>query len=126
MSTVRHIFVCPIAGLPMMPLITARALAGLGLEGDRYAIGKGTFSGTRHNLRHVSLIGVNDFNAANSTLDVPFTLAETRRNLVIEGAVDLLNLIAREFWIGEVHMRGVEECTPCKRPAQLAQKADFF
>ena len=50
---------------------------------------------------------------------------ETRRNLVTEG-VDLDQLVGRTFSVGDVVMRGVRDCPPCKylegltRPGVLA------
>ena len=41
---VEGIFVTTAAGQPMATLETARAIAGLGLEGDRYALGTGFYS----------------------------------------------------------------------------------
>jgi MOSC domain-containing protein YiiM len=125
MVFVKHIFVCSAAGLPMSSVDRARAIAGVGLEGDRYAVSAGTFSHTRHNVRHVTVISREDIEAANATLKVPFTPAESRRNLVVAGKVDLLALIGREFSIGAVRLRGVEECTPCRRPSRLAGKRGF-
>jgi hypothetical protein len=43
---VEAIFVAPQAGAPMRQLAEVRAIAGPGLDGDRYALGRGTFSVT--------------------------------------------------------------------------------
>ena len=41
---VEAIHVAPEAGAPMVPLARARAIAASGLEGDRYATGRGHWS----------------------------------------------------------------------------------
>lgn len=110
----------------MVSLPEAKAVRGLGLEGDRYALMAGTYSGKRHNLRHVTLISVADVARANSLLATPFKLEETRRNIAVGGNIELLKLIGREFAISDVRMRGVEECTPCKRPSQLSETEGFL
>src|SRR5262245_19363277 len=58
MGRVVALFISPAAGERMQPRATVRALAGLGLEGDRYALGRGSYSRAPDQLaRHVSLIG---------------------------------------------------------------------
>jgi hypothetical protein len=43
-----HIHVAPKASAPMDALSEARLVAGIGLEGDRYATGLGTYSKKHH------------------------------------------------------------------------------
>ena len=110
----------------MQSVQAVQAIAGAGLDGDRYATGKGTFSGKRHNLRHVTLIGTDDIDEANAKLAVAFTPAETRRNIIVSGRIDLLGLIGREFMVGGVKMRGIEHSYPCELPPRLAKKSGFI
>ena len=105
----------------------ARALAGSGLAGDRYATNQGTFSRSQI-LRHVSLIAREAIEEANRDLVerglAPFGVHETRRNIITEG-VDVNSLLGREFRVGDVRMRGTEPTRPCYRPSALVQKAGF-
>lgn len=126
MAKVLSLFICPEKGQPMQEVPCVRAIAGVGLEGDRYATGKGTYSGVRHNLRHVTLIHINKINEANAEVPVPFTPIETRRNILVDGDIDLLALIGKEFSIAGVRMRGVEECTPCIVPSKMTHKEGFL
>jgi MOSC domain-containing protein YiiM len=104
---------------------TIKALEGVGLEGDRYALGKGAYSNSKRiTIRQVSFIEIEKFNEANNELEEKFTLAETRRNIVTEG-VELNDLVGKEFFVGEVRLLGIELCTPCKRPEKLANKKGF-
>ena len=97
-----------------------------GLERDRYTNRKGSFSGQRHDVRDVTLIGLADIDESNAMLDVPFMPAETRRNLVIAGTIALRDLVGREFSIGTVILRGIEEAPPCRHPERLAKKSGFL
>lgn len=124
MGKVLFIYTCPDKGQPMQAKIQVNAIAGIGLEGDRYALGIGAWSKARVTVRHVSLIAVEAIAAANDELETPFSPWETRRNIVTEG-IDLNGLVGKCFTVGGVDMRGVELCDPCARPSKLAGKADF-
>ena len=109
------------AGEPMQSLGEVRAVLGHGLEGDRYFTESGHYSGRpsvggrevtlieREAVEHVAgdVIG-----ALGERLDIELTAGETRRNIMKSG-VPLNHLIGREFWVGEVLMRGVRLCEPC-------------
>ena len=90
------------------------ASAGAGLDGDRYATGTGTYSGTGRGPRDVTLIERESIDAVRSPDDggVEVREDETRRNLVTEG-VALNHLVGRTFRIGSVRMRGVRLAEPC-------------
>ena len=113
------------AGEAMVKTERAVALAGKGLEGDRYATGKGAYSRSkRETVRHVSLIAQEAIDEANRESGLDFQEAETRRNLVVEG-VDLNGLAGEIFLVGAVAMLGVELCEPCERPSRLSGKKGF-
>jgi MOSC domain-containing protein YiiM len=120
------IFICPKAALPMKEVREVRAIAGAGLEGDRYARGEGAWSrSSPGKVRHVSLIAVEAISASNRNGGGPMFLAsETRRNIVTEG-VDLNDLVGKEFRVAGVRMRGTEPCDPCVRPTVLSRKTGF-
>jgi MOSC domain-containing protein YiiM len=126
-----QIFICPDKGLPMQAVDEVLAIAGVGLQGDRYASGLGAWSTTRPGtIRQVSLISMEAIVAGNSEISVPFFPEETRRNIVVEG-VDLNEWIGKCFVVGKTRMRGFELCDPCKRPAKVLKdnaglvKSDF-
>jgi MOSC domain-containing protein YiiM len=97
-------------GKPMDSLTEVRAIAGVGLEGDRYATKTGEFSDREGGGRQVTLIAREAITAANE--QVLLGEGETRRNLVTEG-VDLDALVGREFTVGDVVLVGVRDCPPC-------------
>ena len=127
MGRVLKIFICPDKGQPMQEVKKVLALAGRGLEGDRYALGKGAWSNsTRKAVRHVSLISLEAIRLANLELEVPFLVHETRRNIITTCTTDELNdLVGRMFRVGNVIMRGAELCDPCVRPSVITKKEGF-
>ena len=127
-ARVVQIFIAPKAGEPMREVKEVQMIAGVGLEGDRYALDLGAFSkAKRKAIRHVTLISLDGINQANAELTAPFLVAETRRNIVLDGisAEELNNFVGKEFGIGDARVRGVELCDPCKRPSALSGTSGF-
>lgn len=107
-------------GEPMQSLDTVNAIKGLGLEGDRYATGKGAFSNSKREVeRHMSLIESEAIEAVRQESGIEVTFADTRRNLLTTG-VRLNDLVGKRFKIGDVLVEGVELCDPCARPGVLS------
>ena len=96
----------------MVQLGSVRALAGKGLEGDRYANGVGTFSGQVGSGREVTLIEVEAITSLAREYDVEIDPADSRRNLVTQD-LPLNHLVGREFKVGDVTLRGSRLCEPC-------------
>ena len=119
------IFVTPDAGAPMEPRSAVDAVAGGGLEGDRYGSFTGTFSGQRvpERERGVTLISADALAAAVAESGVPISMGETRRNLIVEGIdADTLNaLVGAELRIGDVVLRGTGLAPPCARLESLTR-----
>lgn len=106
MSRVVGIFVAPAGGAACEAVPSVVAVAGAGLEGDRYAVGEGTFSAKPGTGRHVTLVDAAAVAAAG------LAPGESRRNLETEG-VDLLSLVGRRFRIGGAELVGMRDCPPC-------------
>jgi len=129
MASVASLFVSPGIGQPMQARTSVRALAGRGLEGDRYALNQGSYSKLpRPVARHVSLIAREAMNVANDELVrrglIPFEPEETRRNIVVEG-IDVYALLDHEFCVGAVRLRGSDPTRPCRIPSAVAGKTGF-
>ncbi|HEV8584293.1 MAG TPA: MOSC domain-containing protein [Methylomirabilota bacterium] len=108
-GSVVSIHVTPEAGAPMVTVPEARAVPGQGLEGDRYATGRGHYSPRpSEGGREITLIETE----AVEALDVKLTPAETRRNVATRG-VPLNDLVGRVFRVGDVRLRGTRLCEPC-------------
>ena len=106
------IHIAPQGGESMVPLGSVRAVAGKGLEGDRYANGVGTFSGQVGSGREVTLIEVEAITSLAREYDVEIDPADSRRNLVTQD-LPLNHLVGREFRVGDVILRGSRLCEPC-------------
>ena len=129
MGKVVGLFISPGIGKRMQARAMVRALAGQGLQGDRYALGLGSYSRLpRQIVRHVSLIGREAMAAANEELIrrglAPFEPDEARRNIVVEG-VDVYALLDREFRISAVRLRSTDITSPCHVPSAAAGKTGF-
>ena len=97
-----------------------------GIEGDRYAAGKGAFSTSpppRNIDRHITLIQQEMLVAVNAENGIHITFADTRRNLLTIG-ISLNDLVGKKFRIGDVLVEGVELCEPCGRPGSLSTNED--
>jgi MOSC domain-containing protein YiiM len=112
-GSVVSIHVAPEAGAPMVVVPEARALAGRGLEGDRYAAGRGHYSSTpSRGGREITLIETEAMEALDE-LGIKLSAADTRRNVATRG-VPLNHLVGRVFRVGEVRLRGTRLCEPCR------------
>lgn len=112
-GSVEQIAIAPNAGAPMLLVDTVRALAGRGLEGDRYADGQGTFSpraGHRPGYELTLLAAEVLDDLATEGVHVDF--AGTRRNILTRG-LDVNALVGHDFRIGDVHCRGLRLAEPC-------------
>jgi len=133
MPRIHSIYIASQAGEPMNKRGSVRLIVGAGIEGDRYALGIGAFSGSiPAKIRNISLIALTGIEDANQELEAsglkPYLPSEVRRNIVIEDmSSDALNqLIGKEFSLGFIRLRATELCTPCERPAKLSEKLNFL
>jgi len=97
------------------------AIAGKGLEGDRYFRKRGTFSETPGSGREVTLIEAEALEGLAHEYGIELSAAESRRNLLTRG-VALNHLVGRTFKAGGVTLRGTRLCEPCKHLEKLAGK----
>jgi MOSC domain-containing protein YiiM len=119
-GSVVSIHVTPAAGQPMKTVPEARVIAGRGLEGDRYCLGTGYYSGKpSEGGRELTLIETETLEAV-AALGVKLGAAESRRNIATTG-VPLNHLVDREFWVGAVRLRGTRLCEPCRYLDSLTQ-----
>jgi MOSC domain-containing protein YiiM len=113
MAEVVHILIAANPSEPARSVPSTMALPGRGLEGDRYALGTGTFSKQPQVPDgELTLIQQEHIDAFVAESGIAFTAREARRNIVSVG-IDLNGLVGREFTIGTVTIRGLRLCEPC-------------
>lgn len=105
----------------MRPLDRVRAIAGVGLEGDRYALGTGHYSADPKVDREITLIEAEEIEALESGSGIVLAPGETRRNVTTRG-IRLNDLVGRRFRIGDVDCEGTRLCEPCQYLTDLLGK----
>lgn len=118
------IHIAPEASAPMVALDAARLVEGVGIEGDRYATDRGTYSHKPHPDRQVTLIEMETLDALARDHGIDLPPHETRRNLTVAG-VPLNHLVGREFRVGEVVLVGGRLNVPCRYLEDLLGKPVF-
>lgn len=109
-GTVEALIVAPAAKALARRIERAVAVAGRGLEGDRYFVGAGTFRPGN------ALTAVE----AEALEALPLSFEEARRNVVTRG-VDLNALVGRHFRIGSVECAAVRLAEPCAHLERLTR-----
>ena len=104
-GVVAGLLVAPEAEAPLVAVESTVAIAGHGLEGDRYAVGRGTFSGPGRGYQ-LTLV------EAETLDELGVSWERARRNVVTRG-VGLNALVGRPFRVGEAECVGRRLCEPC-------------
>ena len=98
---------------PMRAVARVRAIAGVGLEGDRYATGTGTYSPDPRTDRHLTLIEAEEIEALAERDGIVLEPGETRRNVTTRG-IRLNDLVGRRFRVGGIECEATRLCEPCQ------------
>ncbi|MGY1745069.1 MOSC domain-containing protein [Blastococcus sp. SYSU D00695] len=117
-GTLLEIWSTPAAAEPMRLLPAGRLVAGAGLEGDRYALGGGTWARYPDLEKQLTLIDADDVAAVAAETGVALTPGDTRRNLVTRGLA-LPELVGRWFAVGDALLFGMKRCPPCTHLERL-------
>jgi hypothetical protein len=112
-GSVAGLLVSPDAEAPLGRVDRVTALADRGLEGDRYAIGRGTFSGPGRGYQ-LTLV------EEEALAAVDLSWEDARRNIVTRGA-DLNALVGRRFRVGPVECVGRRLAEPCAHLEKLVR-----
>jgi MOSC domain-containing protein YiiM len=112
-ARVEMIHIAPSVGAPMVGLERVRAIAGVGLEGDRYARGAGQWSDDSQVDRDLTLIEAEVIEDLAATDGIVLAPGETRRNVTTRG-IRLNELVGRRFLVGDVECEGTRLCEPCQ------------
>jgi MOSC domain-containing protein YiiM len=119
-----HVHVAAGASAPMRALAQAHLVAGVGIEGDRYATRSGTYSSRHHVDRQITLIEVESLEALARDHGIELAAHEHRRNLTTRG-VPLNHLVGRSFRVGECVLFGGRLNVPCQYLEDLLGKKVF-
>ena len=120
-GTVLSIHIAPAGSAPIVSVGEIHAIAGKGLEGDRYFRKTGSYSKTPGSGREVTLLEIEAIEALKREYQIDIDAAHARRNIVTRG-VALNHLIDREFTVGNVVLRGTRLCDPCSHLEKLTVK----
>ncbi|HEY4626987.1 MAG TPA: MOSC domain-containing protein [Blastococcus sp.] len=107
-----EIWLTEVAAAPMRRVRAGRLVAAAGLDGDRYALGGGTWARYPDLEKQLTLIDRDAVAAVAAEVGVDLSPGDTRRNLVTVG-VDLPALVGRWFAVGDALLFGMKRCPPC-------------
>ncbi len=121
LGRVEGIYIAEDAAKPVLSLKEVHAIAGRGLEGDRYFTQSGTYSNDPRPGRQITLIEIEAIESLKRDYGIIVKSGEARRNIVTRG-VALNYLVGLDFKVGEVNLRGIRLCEPCSHLEQLTRK----
>lgn len=123
------IFITPTMSTPLHAIDAVRAVAGQGLEGDRYFNGGGTLAGKASQSgkpprvdSQATFIESEALEALQREYDIELQPVESRRNILTRG-VALNHLVGKMFNVGGVQMKGIKLCEPCGLLEKLTGKS---
>ena len=119
-GVVEGIFVSATARVEPAPVESVSAVAGRGLQGDRYFAAEGTFSEQTGTGRDLTLIEAEALEALEREVGIRLAPSVARRNVLTRG-VSLNDLVGRRFSIGDVECVGRRLCEPCSHLEQLTE-----
>jgi MOSC domain-containing protein YiiM len=119
-GNIHSIHIASAAKEPTHVVSEVQAIPGVGLAGDRYALKQGTFYKPEPDFE-LTLIEAEAIEAIRIEYKIELAPGEARRNLVTRG-VPLNHLVGREFRIGDVLIRGIRLCEPCKHLEALTER----
>ena len=111
----------PEAGEPMQSPGRARAVAGRGIEGDRYFKETGFFSHKKGPRRQVTLFESEVLDILKRDHRLELSAEECRMNIVTRG-VPLTHLVGKSLRVGEATLWGLRLNEPCRHLQEVAGK----
>jgi MOSC domain-containing protein YiiM len=106
------IYTTPQEGKPTQARDQVKAVAGRGLEGDRYFFDRAPDADPGERSE-ITLIELEAIEALRHDLGTEFALGDSRRNVITRN-VPLNHLIARRFRVGDATLEGVRLAEPCE------------
>ena len=122
-AKVAAIYIAPKAAEGMVSVPQVRAFADRGLQGDRFF--RDSWQALNRPDKAVSLIEAETLDAVAAELGVESLAQNSRRNIVTRG-VPLVDLLQREFMVGQVRLRGIRLFEPCGHLVKLSGLPGIF
>jgi MOSC domain-containing protein YiiM len=116
---IEAIFIAPRAGEEMLRAPAIRAIAGRGLEGDRYATGTGYYA--PHDVCEVTFIEAEVLDIIRCEYGIHVHEGQHRRNIVTRG-LSLRDLRGKQLRIGEVLLEYDCPRPPCSYIERITEK----
>ena len=107
MGKVVKIGIANIKGNQIQNVNNVEALKGKGLLNDR------KLSENNQKERQITLIEIENINYFNNISKTNIPLIDFRRNIITEN-IKLNDLVGKEFFVGDVKLKGRDLCRPCK------------
>ena len=107
MGKVVEIGITNIKGNQIQKVNKVEALKGKGLQNDR------KFSENNQKKRQVTLIEIENINHFNNISNTNIHPVDFRRNIITEN-IRLNELVGKEFFVGNIKLKGHDLCRPCK------------
>jgi MOSC domain-containing protein YiiM len=115
---VAGIYITPNKGQPTISMEQVHAIPGKGIEGDRYFNLTVNPKGQPDPGRQITLFEMEVVEFLQENEGIPIKPEQTRRNIATRG-IALNQLVGRDFYVGDIHLRGVRLCEPCQYLADL-------
>ena len=119
------LFIVDRRSAPMKQVEQLNALAGRGIEGDRYFLGTGTYSKMPEPGRQVTLIKSEVLESLRDEFDITVNPGESCRNVLTRG-VEINELIGAEFFLGPVRLRAHRITQPCLYLEKLLDQPGLY
>ena len=110
-GVVEEIYITARGSAPMVRVDEVKAVEGGGLDGDRYHLGTGYWTG--YDQCPVTMIAVEDIEEIAATTGISVTNGEHRRNIITRG-ISLLDLAGTRFTIGDALFEYDKPRPPCR------------
>ena len=118
MGKVVEIGIANIKGNKIQKVDKVEALKGKGLQNDR------KFSENNQKKRQVTLIEIENINHFNNISNTNIHPVDFRRNIITEN-VRLNELVGKEFFVGNIKLKGHDLCRPCKYLQEKLKQNNF-
>ncbi len=122
---IEHLFLTAAMSQPMTAQPTLTAIAGKGVQGDRYSTAKGTYSKKPEPGRQITLLEGEVLDWLKSEHGLTVRPEESRRNVVTRG-IELNPLVGEEVMVGSVRVMVHRLCQPCRYIEKLLGQPNLY